>query len=126
MDNLATPKRLPAATALCVVLVAAACAIQLRGADKDAVPAEADAQTTRAFPPDLAHCRTVAPDQATQFEHCRRLWAENRRRFFGQKAGPVRPADDDPSGSSQQLAPKDQGRIPQSYPASGMPGGGDQ
>ncbi|MCP1850604.1 MULTISPECIES: putative entry exclusion protein TrbK-alt [unclassified Bradyrhizobium] len=119
-------KWLPASMALGATLVAAACAIQLRGADKDAAQTQADAQMTGAFSPDLARCRTVTPEQATEFERCRRLWAENRRRFFGQKAGPVRGADGDPGGSSQQLAPKDQGRIPQAYPSIGISGEGDQ
>ena len=32
---------------------------------------------------EVARCRTVTSDQAAAFEICRRVWAENRRQFFG-------------------------------------------
>ncbi|MFB9266598.1 putative entry exclusion protein TrbK-alt [Bradyrhizobium erythrophlei] len=120
-------KRLPAVLALGVTLAAAAaCAIQLRQPSREPAPARSSPQKTATLEPDLARCRTVTSEQGAAYERCRRIWVENRRRFFGQKAGPVQPTGGGPGGSSQELAPKDQSRIPQGDPSVTMPGEGSQ
>lgn len=53
---------------------------------------------------ELARCRTVTPEQRPLDETCRRVWADNRRRFFGldEQVGKASTADT-PTIPSQQL-----------------------
>jgi conjugative transfer region protein TrbK len=72
----------PIAVVTAMVLVVAACAIQL---PKDEVGDEVTSpapQETDSFAARLDHCRTVTSEQTAELESCRRIWAENRRRFF--------------------------------------------
>lgn len=96
------------------VLVVAACTIQLRGGDEPPVLPKAE-QTTDATSSDLARCRSVTAEETAGYQHCRQVWAENRRRFLGKKTGAAVPGQE---GSATGLAPapKDQSRIPQGYP----------
>ncbi|MDA9476698.1 hypothetical protein XI03_19685 [Bradyrhizobium sp. CCBAU 65884] len=94
------------------VLVVTACTMQLRGGDGPPPKAE---QTTDATSSDLARCRSVTAEQAEGYEHCKQVWAENRRRFLGKKDGAAVPGRDDSAGGGA-LPPKDQSRIPQGYP----------
>jgi len=94
------------------VLVVTACTIQLRGGDGP--PPEAE-RTTDATSSDLARCRSVTAEEAEGYEHCKQVWAENRRRFFGRKDGAAVPGHDD-SVAGVAPAPKDQSRIPKGYP----------
>jgi len=76
-------KRLPVvAAAASMMLVMAACAIQLRGDGDEAASNSVDPQTTGALADSLARCRTVTPDDTVVLEACRRTWAENRQHFF--------------------------------------------
>ncbi|WP_439360152.1 putative entry exclusion protein TrbK-alt [Bradyrhizobium sp. DASA03007] len=95
------------------VLVVTACTIQLLGGDGPPPP-KAE-QTTNATSSDLARCRSVTAEQAGDYERCKQVWAENRRRFLGKKDGPAVPGRDD-SAAGVALAPKDQSRISQGYP----------
>lgn len=95
------------------VLVVTACTIQLRG-EEESSPPRAE-QMTDATSSDLARCRSVTAEEATVYQHCKQVWAENRRRFFGKKAGAPAP-DRDESAAGLAPAPKDQSRIPQGYP----------
>ncbi|MGX9431206.1 MULTISPECIES: putative entry exclusion protein TrbK-alt [Bradyrhizobium] len=101
------------------VLVVTACTIQLRGGDRPPPPPKAE-QTTDETSSDLARCRSVAAEEAAGYQHCKQVWAENRRRFFGKKAGAVAPGHDD-SAAGLAPAPKDQSRIPQGYPPLATP-----
>lgn len=65
-----------------VVLTVAACAIQLDRHDEDQPPPPETSETKDTLAPKLEACLTVTPDQVATFEYCRRIWAENRRRFF--------------------------------------------
>ncbi|MEK9278636.1 putative entry exclusion protein TrbK-alt [Bradyrhizobium sp. ISRA432] len=100
------------------VLVVAACTIQLRGGDESPAPPKAE-QTTDVISSDLARCRSVTAEETAGYQHCRQVWAENRRRFFGKKNGPTDPGRDDSAGLAP--GPKDQSRIPQGYPQPGTP-----
>ena len=72
-----------------VVLSVAACAVQLRP-DQDSEPSAVASEDSHPLAPKLESCLTVTPDQTATFEYCRRVWAENRRRFFGpQKKSPA-------------------------------------
>jgi conjugative transfer region protein TrbK len=63
---------------------------------------------------ELAHCRTITPEQNAADDTCRRTWAESRRRFFAPSsshsdavtnppvaAGPVKSQDRLPSAGVQ-------------------------
>ncbi|MCD9821356.1 putative entry exclusion protein TrbK-alt [Bradyrhizobium japonicum] len=101
------------------VLLAAACAIQLRGGEGSSSPATAE-ETTSLDGSDVASCRSVTTNDTMGYQHCLRIWAENRRRFFGDKNGPL---DFDPGklAGSSGAAPKDQSRLSQGYPPVTIP-----
>ncbi|WP_442895955.1 putative entry exclusion protein TrbK-alt [Bradyrhizobium sp. AZCC 2289] len=107
-----------------VVLTVAACAVQLRR-DEGTQPSVSTESSESDHPlaPKLESCLTVTPDQTAIFEYCRRVWAENRRRFFGPTkkslpSGAVGRASDQ---SSSETGPKDQSRLPQGYPSIATP-----
>jgi conjugative transfer region protein TrbK len=116
-------KRLPVVVASgSMMLVMTACAIQLRGNGDEAASKAAGPQTAGALASSLARCRTVTPDQTAAYDHCRQIWAENRRRFFGQKGSATAPAGSDAlSSQPSELPPKDQSRMPQGYPSVALP-----
>lgn len=101
------------------VLVVTACTIQLRGGEDPPRSPKAE-QTTDATSSDLARCRSVTPDEAAGYQHCKQVWADNRRRFFGEKNGAVVRGHDD-SAAGVAPAPKDQSRIQQGYPPLATP-----
>ncbi|MES5481495.1 putative entry exclusion protein TrbK-alt [Bradyrhizobium sp. INPA03-11B] len=101
------------------VLVVAACTIQLRGGD-ESPPLPETAQTTGATSSDLVRCRGVTSEETADYRHCKQVWDENRRRFFGRKDGAAVPGQDD-SAASLAPAPKDQSRIQQGYPPLATP-----
>jgi conjugative transfer region protein TrbK len=100
------------------VLVVAACTIQLRGGEDTSKPKTE--QTADVDGSELARCRTVTSDDAAGYEHCQKVWAENRRRFFGRKDSAVGSRRPDPVAGLTP-APKDQGRMPQGYPSVALP-----
>ncbi|MGY4287146.1 conjugative transfer region protein TrbK [Bradyrhizobium sp. LM2.7] len=101
------------------VLVVTACTIQLRGGEDASSPPTAE-QTTDADGSDLVRCRTVTSEDAAGYQHCQRVWAENRRHFFGRKDGVAVSGQRNPA-SGLTPTPKDQSRMPQGYPAVAMP-----
>lgn len=116
-------KRLPVvAAAGSVMLTMAACAIQLRGDGDEASSNPAAPKTMGTLASSLARCRTVTPEQTATYDYCRRIWAENRRRFFGPTKRTAAPASNAPlNDQSLELPPKDQSRIPQGYPSTALP-----
>jgi conjugative transfer region protein TrbK len=115
--NIKTLERLPSVAAVVlVVLVVGACAIRLRD-DKDQTgsPASAD----RASDPlvtKLAECRFVTYEQKDASSECRKVWAEKRRQFLGQKAASESSGDGaDREGASLFVPPKDESRLPPGY-----------
>lgn len=101
------------------ILVIAACTIQLRGGEDASAPPKAP-QTTNVDGSDLARCRTVSSEDAAGFHHCQKVWAENRRRFFGRKDAAAASRGFDPAAGLTP-APKDQSRMPQGYPSVALP-----
>ncbi|QIG97658.1 putative entry exclusion protein TrbK-alt [Bradyrhizobium sp. 6(2017)] len=101
------------------ILVVAACTIQLRGGQDASVPSKAE-QTTGVDDSDLARCRTVTSEDAAGYQHCEKIWTENRRRFFGRKNGPATSSRGDPAADFAP-SPKDQSRMPQGYPSVAIP-----
>lgn len=102
-----------------VVLVVAACTIQLRGVENASSPPKAE-QTSDADDSDLVRCRNVTIEETDRYHHCQETWAKNRRRFFGKKDGAAVSGRVDPA-TSLTPAPKDQSRMPQGYPSAQMP-----
>ncbi|MGY8632091.1 putative entry exclusion protein TrbK-alt [Bradyrhizobium sp. 14AA] len=113
MTDVKAFKALSLLTTIGLVAVAA-CTIQLRGGN-ESPPAPKAEQTTDAAASDLARCRGVTPVETADYRHCKRVWDENRRRFFGKIGSAAAPGHDDSAGGVA-LAPKDQSRIPQGYP----------
>ncbi|MHB0790568.1 putative entry exclusion protein TrbK-alt [Bradyrhizobium sp. 5.13L] len=103
-----------------------ACTIQLRGPDKIMAPKPSSATATSPMESDLTRCRTVTSEHSPAYQDCQRIWAENRRRFFGQGASAISPAVNDRASSPVLSAPKDQSRMPQGDSSVVSPGGGDQ
>ena len=57
------------------------------------------------FAADLARCRTITAEQLVADDTCRRVWRENRRRFF---------APTTPAARTSDTPPKTQDRLPTS------------
>lgn len=105
-----------------MMLMVAACAIQLRSDGDETASNSAGPQATGTPGSSLARCRTVTPEQTATYDDCRQIWAENRRRFFGQKGSATAPAGSDAlSGQPSEVPPKDQSRMPQGYPSVALP-----
>jgi conjugative transfer region protein TrbK len=101
-----------------LVLVVAACTIQLRG-DSDGPPAGSSAsRATNPLGAELERCRKVTSEQVAELQECRLIWAENRRRFLGSKRTPgVTSADAQPGSPTPSLAqPKHPGWPPVATP----------
>ncbi|WP_027519083.1 putative entry exclusion protein TrbK-alt [Bradyrhizobium sp. WSM1417] len=96
------------------VLVVAGCAIHLRGGEETSASPTAE-QTKDVDRSDLARCRTISSEDAADYQHCQKVWAENRRRFFGKRDGAAA------AETGVIAAPKDQSRMPQRYPAAELP-----
>jgi conjugative transfer region protein TrbK len=101
------------------ILVFAACTIQLRGGEHASSPPKAE-HTTGVDGSDLARCRNVTSEDEASYQHCQKVWAENRRRFFGRMDGAVVCGQDDPA-AGLVATPKDQSRMPQGYPSAAVP-----
>ncbi|MDH2352211.1 putative entry exclusion protein TrbK-alt [Bradyrhizobium sp. SSUT112] len=95
------------------VLVVAGCAIHLRGGEETSASLTAE-QTKDVDRSELARCRTVFAEDAADYQHCQKVWAENRRRFFVRRDGVA-------AAETMTAAPKDQSRMPQGYPSVGVP-----
>lgn len=103
-----------------------ACTIQLRGPDKIMGPKPSSIKASRPMESDLTRCRTVTSEHSPAYQDCQRIWAENRRRFFGQGVSSISPAANDRAGSPGLSAPKDQSRMPQGDLSVAAPEGGHQ
>jgi conjugative transfer region protein TrbK len=101
-----------------VMLAAAVAVIQSRRAEVALVPAPAGRREADALIGELARCRTITPDDTTGLDACRRIWAENRQRFFVSTKStqfPVPPAAAPPvlMKSQERVSPQevDRGRT---------------
>ena len=75
-----------------VTLAAALAVIQSRRGEVAAVPAPAGRGEADALVGELARCRTITSDDTAGLDACRRIWAENRQRFFVSTRSPQLPA----------------------------------
>jgi conjugative transfer region protein TrbK len=77
-------------TAIAVVVAATIIAIGEASRTDDASRTVAPSATARdPFAADLARCRDVTAEQLAADDTCRRVWAENRRRFFAPNNKPA-------------------------------------
>lgn len=91
---------LPVLAATVMVLVVAACAIQLRTGEGLAPIASPTAEEVDPFAAKLFRCRTVTIEQPTELAECRRVWAESRRRFLKQPVPHAETLDDKPASAA--------------------------
>lgn len=119
MMNMKTLERLPALTALVlVVLIVAACAIRLRGDEGQTYTLASDDLTSGSSATKLGECRSVTPEQKEKLSECRKVWAEQRRHFLEQKTRSTplgKGAAQD--GSSLFVSPKDGSRLSPTSPS---------
>ncbi|MDE1936504.1 putative entry exclusion protein TrbK-alt [Bradyrhizobium sp.] len=116
--NPKTFERIPAfAAVLLVVLIVAACAMQLRD-DKEQTNTSTSADVT-SYPlaTKLRECRSVTSEQKDTLAECRKAWTEERRQFLRQKPAAPSGAGAPPAGASLFVAPKDESRLPSGYPS---------
>jgi conjugative transfer region protein TrbK len=112
--KLKTLERLPSVVVVVlVVLVVGACAIRLRD-DEDQSNSSAD-QATDPLATKLAQCRSVTYEQKDALSECRKVWAEKRRPFLGQKAASGSPSEGTAREGSSLFVPKDESRLPPGY-----------
>lgn len=77
------------AVAVAVMIIAIGEASRTADGSRTVAPS---ATTNDPLAADLARCRDVTPEQIAADDTCRRVWAENRRRFFApnSKSGEAR------------------------------------
>ena len=95
-----------------LAFVAAAIALAVHQSRRDGVERVGSPSASAVVDPlasELARCRTITPEQNASDDTCRRVWAENRRRFFS-------PSSPRPNATPNDPAPavpgKDQDRLP--------------
>ena len=111
-------ERIPGFAALMlVVLVVAACAIQLRDDEGQIRTSKSAERTPDPLATKLAECRSVTSEQKDALSECRKAWAEKRRQFLGQNASGLSDTGAAKAGSSLFVAPKDESRLPSGYPS---------
>ena len=116
--NTKTLERIPGFAALTlVVLVVAACAIQLRDDEGQKNTSTSSERTPDPLATKLAECRSVTSEQKDALSECRKAWAERHRQFLGPKAPAPSDTGAAKAGSSLFVAPKDESRLPSGYPA---------
>jgi conjugative transfer region protein TrbK len=78
-------ERFPAvAGVICLVLVVAACAMQLRGDEDQTSSVASTAPASELMAAKLKQCRAVTYEQKEALVDCQKIWAEKRRQFLGQ------------------------------------------
>ena len=88
-----TPRQLARIAAVgFVVLIVALTIVQSRHSDA-VVLAPLEHRDAETLVEELARCRTITSDETAALETCRRVWAENRRQFFGSATSRQSPID---------------------------------
>jgi len=119
MSGRLNPEHLiPIVAVALIALVVAACTIRLRKDEAAELRPSRVSQETDPFAAKLQRCRTVTPEQSATFEECRRVWAENRRRFFT-STNPHWNAPAEGKSAEPSLAVKHQDRLLQPEPDRG-------
>jgi conjugative transfer region protein TrbK len=104
MSRFLTPRHFARIAAVgFMVSMAAWAVIHSRRGEDPGIIARTERDETNALVSELARCRTVKTDATAELEDCRRIWADNRRQFFG----------------PTKTTPWPAGPIPTTAPASG-------
>jgi conjugative transfer region protein TrbK len=74
-----------------VVLIVALTIVRSRHSEPAVVLAPLEHGDADALVRELTRCRTITSDETAALESCRRVWAENRRQFFGSATSPQSP-----------------------------------
>lgn len=90
-----------AAGVICLVLVVAACAMQLRRDEDQTSSVASVAPASELMAAKLNQCRAVTYEQKEALIDCQKIWAEKRRQFWGRN-GEIPP---DPSRSPLSVVP---------------------
>ncbi|MEH2478176.1 conjugative transfer region protein TrbK [Nitrobacteraceae bacterium AZCC 2146] len=105
-----TPRQLARIAAVSfVVLIAALTIVRSRHSEQAVLPAPLEHGDAQGLVHELARCRTITSDEAAALETCRRVWAENRRRFFGAERPPQ--SSIDPVLNAPAAPVKNQDRV---------------
>ena len=89
-----TPRQLARITAVgLVVLVVALTIVRSRHSELPLVLAPLEHRDAEALVEEVARCRTITSNETAGLEACRRVWAENRRQFFGSTRPSQSPTD---------------------------------
>jgi conjugative transfer region protein TrbK len=108
--DLIPKKALRVAAVVFGILTAAVAVIQSRRGEDAAVLAPVEVGEPNAPVGELARCRTITPDDTAGLNACRRIWAENRQRFFVSTKSPQLPAAPAPNAPPGLM--KSQERVP--------------
>ena len=103
-----------------MVFVVAACAIKLRDDEEQASSTSLASKDSNPLDTELARCRSVTPEQKDTLEDCRRVWAEQRRQFFGKSKtlSTLHPDDNGQKVGFPAFGPrKDQSQLPPGWPS---------
>jgi conjugative transfer region protein TrbK len=76
-----------------VVLIVALTIVRSRHSEPAVVLGPLEHRDAGTLVEELARCRTITSDETGALETCRRVWAENRRQFFGSATSPQSPID---------------------------------
>jgi conjugative transfer region protein TrbK len=99
---------LQVAAVVFVTLAAAVAVIQSRRGDDAAVLAPLGQGEADALVSELARCRTITPDDTAVLDACRRIWADNRKRFFASTKSSQLPASPAPNAPAGPVTSNDQ------------------
>jgi conjugative transfer region protein TrbK len=114
--SLTSQQFLRIAAVVFVALAAVVALIQSQRGEEAAVLMPLGQGEADALVSELARCRTITPNDTAVLESCRRIWAENRQRFFLSTKSSPPPAALAPSAPAkgQDHVPPyevDQGRV---------------
>ncbi|MFH1346454.1 MAG: putative entry exclusion protein TrbK-alt [Pseudomonadota bacterium] len=101
MSRYLTPRHFARIAAVAFIVLIAAWAVihSRRGEDPGGI-APLEREEADALASELVRCRTVTLDSTASLQNCRRVWAENRRQFFGSPKTTPSPAGPDPTAAS--------------------------
>jgi conjugative transfer region protein TrbK len=110
MSRYLTPRQFArTATISVVILIAALAIIHSRRGEDTGIVASLEREQADALATELARCRTITLDQTASLESCRRVWADNRRQFFGPTK--TLPSSFEPTPTTAANSGKNQDRV---------------
>jgi conjugative transfer region protein TrbK len=93
-----------------VTLAAAVVVVQSRRGEDPAILTPVERGEADVLVSELVRCRTITSDNTAGLDACRRIWAENRQRFFVSTKSPQLPAPAAANAPAERM--KGQERVP--------------